>query len=578
MSEELFTIPENVRPSLSFGMVARTDDISPPLPGALLVDPYVRSAAQREGLKVAENAVWLVVVGMREYVKSLLKNTIATMDSVNEIRELSRDSALVTQSGPVAKARDVSTAHEDFVPTSTTNISGKRKRVSALDVAACLMSSPVNNGRSVNRLAIENCYLSAFDVHPATSLSGFESIRSYVASGITIASPKRPRTQKDSHFQPPEITPQGGVAEAKTISDRPQPDIQSNRPSAKSGSVPPPHPTQARRSPSIKGMGRGAKNLEALKARAAAAASAAKNDTHATGASSASHQTVTMNDNAEPAKPSAKPTERTPAPPEPRSATFQSSNPRHSFPMLQKGSAHPTERLVAGSTDGSKLVVGSQGTIKVVAPSASESAIPLGMVPIDRTTAQFGSHGTLKAVEKQLHEGSSSADKACETGQVLDSRTMAARADTSIAQRPAARGRGFGVKNLAMMRARSAGGIVDTKDEGNNSDDGKNADVLSTAGAQGVGRGSKGEGDDGNTAKADLSKLLEARETASEPMAASEPECKPSRDEKFDDKGHNEPVTNVGMYQQMGSVETLEASSDVVAQLSEQGKPLAYKV
>lgn len=584
--EELFTIPENIRPSLSLGMSARTDDNSPPLPGALLVDPYVRSAAQREGLKVSENAVWLVVVGMREYVKSLLKNTIATIDSVNEIRELPLGSALLSPSEPVEKPGDISKANEAFVRTSTTIMSGKRKRVSALDVAACLMSSPVNRGHRANRLAFENCYLSAFDVHPVTSHGGFESIQHYVSSGITIASPKRPRTQKDSQFQPPEIAPHGGLADAKTISDRPQPDVLSNRPSAKSGSVAPPHPTQARRSP-IKGMGRGAKNLEALKARAAAAASAAKNDTQATGASSASHQTVVMNDNAEPAKPSTKPTEDAALPPEPRSAPSQSSlssNPRQSFPMHRKGPSPATERPATGSRDGSKVAVGFAGTTKAAAPSSGESAVSQGMLQSDLTTAQVGSHGALKSVERQPHEPSSSADRAGETAPLLDSGSLAPRADTSSAQRPAVRGRGLGVKNLAMMRARSAGGIVDVKDEGNDADVGKHSDELaqsqppSTAGAHGDSNESKAEGDHGNSAMADVSKPLETRKTASGPIAESELEFMPNVGQRFDDKGLNEAVTSIAKYQQVGKVETLEASSEAVAQLSEQGQPLAYKV
>lgn len=580
MSEELFTIPENVRPSLSVATSARTDDNSQHLPGALLVDPYVRSAAQREGLKVSENAVWLVVVGMREYVKSLLKNTIATIDSVNEIRELPCGSAIVTQSEAVVKAKDIATAHKDFVP-STSNTSMKRKRVSALDVAACLMSSPVNRGHRANRLAFENCYLSAFDVHPVTSHGGFESIQRYVSSGITFASPKRPRTQKDSHFQPPEIAPHGGLADAKTISDRPQPDVLSNRPSAKSGSVAPPHPTQARRSP-IKGMGRGAKNLEALKARAAAAASAAKNDTQAVGASSASDQTAAMNDNAEPAKPSVKPAEDTPLPPEPKSTL--SLNPRQSFPMHQKGSSPATERPVAGTTDGSKVAVGFPGTTNAVAPSSGESAISLGVLQSERTIREVGSHGALKSVGRQPHEQSSPADRAGETGPLLDSGTLAPRADTSIGQRPAVRGRGFGVKNLAMMRARSAGGTVDTKDEGNDAEVAKHSDELarplpsSTAGAQGDRTESKAEGDHGNTAKADISKLMETPKTAPEPIAASESEFKPNVDQKLDEIGHNEAATNIGTYQKVGNGETLEASSDAVTQRSEQGQPLASKV
>lgn len=603
VTEQLLTVPENVSRSLCLGAGAQTDDYSPPLPGALLVDPYVRLAAQREGLKVSENAVWLVVVGMREYVKSLLKDTLATMDSVSEVNEPRRGSALVDAIGRVSKASDISS--KDKI-SSITKLSGKRKRVSALDVAACLMSSPLTRGQGANRLAFENCYLSALDVHPVTSRRGFESIQSYVASGIDISSVKRPRVQNDSHFQPPETTPRENVAEATAILN--EPDVQASRLSEKLGIIAAPRPTQARRSPNIKGMGRGAKNLEALKARAAAAASAAKNDPQATGGSSLSQQTVAMNDNAELVQPSVmkptgniKPTVEIPLLPVPRPDASQASlpsNPAQRFPTQRTGLPPPAETSVAELADGRALAVGKPGPTNIVAalPSGHATSIPLILRQPDMTAVPAASYVSTKPVEEQPNKRSSStenlssfADGTREGGSVQESdyHTATVREDTLITQRPVVRGQGFGVKNLAMMRARSVGAAGDSKDERTDAEEITHSDELSRPGkslavrTQGKGNELKAEGAHGNTEEEVVLASLEASKASFEQTSAIEPDFKPSLDKRPDGEEHgkcdNESVTNAGIYQQVSIDEAVASTSDNVAQLSEQGKPLAYK-
>ena len=66
-----------------------------------------------------------------------------------------------------------------------------------------------------------------------------------------------------------------------------------------------------------------------------------------------------------------------------------------------------------------------------------------------------------------LHNITSSPKEVFETkpDEAESDRNTGANVDNPISQRAVLRGRGFGVKNLAMMRARSAGGADDSKDE-----------------------------------------------------------------------------------------------------------------
>lgn len=52
------------------------------IPGAIIVDPLVRARANSAGLTVSENAIWLLVVAMKEYTKSLLTNSINFMKDI----------------------------------------------------------------------------------------------------------------------------------------------------------------------------------------------------------------------------------------------------------------------------------------------------------------------------------------------------------------------------------------------------------------------------------------------------------------------------------------------------------------
>mmetsp|Transcript_25424 Transcript_25424/g.37547 ORF Transcript_25424/g.37547 Transcript_25424/m.37547 type:complete len:2310 (+) Transcript_25424:215-7144(+) len=276
--ENYSVISVDTKLSLCHDKTASPDYNSSPLPGALSMDPIIRSMAEKEGLKVSENAIWLIMVGMREYVKSLMKNTISCMNSINDANELPEVSELIQSIGPVSKDRVSTFKNGEFSQPLRTTVAGKRKCISALDLTSYLMLSPVACGRCPsNRTSFDHCFMSSFDPVLMSSQRDFEAFKNSIVSGIDIPAAKKQKTDvfeksdRDPIFSPPENT------KKETEKQSNQSKIQGENgdsSSEKATGAKATAPSNARRQVPMRGMGRGAKNLSALKARAAAAARA----------------------------------------------------------------------------------------------------------------------------------------------------------------------------------------------------------------------------------------------------------------------------------------------------------------
>lgn len=454
VQETFATPPADSKLSLCLDKPASDDGNSPPLPGALFVDPFVRSAAQQEGLKVAENAVWLVMVGMREYVKSVMKNTLTSVKSINGDNELPDPTSLIGSIGPVAKDRASAFEPRDSMKLSTAAAPAKRKCISALDLASYLMASPVARGRDSNRIAFEQCYMSAFDPLLVTSHRGFDSLQRYIASGIDTSKPKKQRTDKDPSFFPPATkaaVPSSPAQPQKVGQEKPMQPSQSQAmdkkvsqadtlPPAKaatskvSATVKPPHPTSMRRSPSIRGMGRGAKNLAALKARAAAAAASAAKDDDAqnSGGPIGSQEKVSTNTQVTPSVESV-------------SAVSKNDAAQPEVPNNRKSEATQPPPLQVGNQEQSsiKQEQKTETTVAAVAVTGSESSSK----PVANAAAA--------PAEESSVGDSTQPEKEASTAEAAPAPASAPAGSGSAQARRG--GRGFGTKNLAMMRARSTG-------------------------------------------------------------------------------------------------------------------------
>lgn len=568
-------VQEEEKLSICLDKIARPEGNSPPLPGALLVDPFVRSLAQREGLKVAENAVWLVMVGMREYVKSLLKNTIVSSKAINEASELPDASALIRSIGPVAKER--STSLDGSKHTAPALSAGKRKCITTLDLASYLMASPVTCGRGNPRAAAEQCYINAFDPLLVTSQSGFESLQGYIASGIETTLPKKHKMERDVSFLPPgaknipmpkaarQSSPQPPIQQKpipqmKPIQQikathQPKP-IQHSKPTLQSKPVqqskpiqqqkpiqqsriiqqqkPPQkvvslpsgpktdtipakpnitvkpsvnnlrNPNNLRHMANVKGMGRGAKNLAALKARAAAAASAAKNEETKSLVSNTGTQSSSEVRNTSTQLPvqsvtqiQAKPT----ANPEPPVNKAEPKRVEEVLPLpkLQEPKSQAEQKQQPASAESGVVVVQVEvpSEKETAAPATTTPVIPMHVVPVpDRKPTSVEENAVALTPTLALKAGDAPAatpsipvhapmpvetptptltPASAPTPTLMPASAPTPAPAPTLAHAPtpapapaaAARrgGRGFGAKNLAMMRARMSTVTEDPKPE-----------------------------------------------------------------------------------------------------------------
>ena len=48
------------------------------IPGALVIDPFMRKAAQSTGMVVSEHAIWLVTIAMKEHTTQVLRNLVTS--------------------------------------------------------------------------------------------------------------------------------------------------------------------------------------------------------------------------------------------------------------------------------------------------------------------------------------------------------------------------------------------------------------------------------------------------------------------------------------------------------------------
>jgi hypothetical protein len=211
-------------------------------------------------MKVSETAIWVLVVAVREYVRSLLNDTITNLESVASEHLLGalECSQCAVRSGNIGKkkATDSATDAKQYglngngVVRINQATGQKRLAISSLDIAATLnrtrMAPEGSLAGSVQPLAYERCYHASFNGNFAPLPPAFGSVQSFIVDSIQSASKKPKHEWRDT-------TP---VAAAHPDSLN----VAESSRKAISGSS---------RSPTG-GLGMEAKNLAALKARAAA--------------------------------------------------------------------------------------------------------------------------------------------------------------------------------------------------------------------------------------------------------------------------------------------------------------------
>ena len=255
---------------------------SPCLPGALAVDPMVRRLVRENHLKASETAIWLLIIAVREYVQSVLKDTMTNLAAVDSEQALGPIvfTPCAISSGKMGELEaDVYYNKEDKddsqkkVAAIETNIPTKenavvevkpsarekKRRITSLDIASALngrrMSARSLAG-SVPSLAYERCCHASFIGNLPSPPQALDSLKAFIVDSIESAAkkPKHERRDPGPIAIAPTVTVEPGIPKPKKASPRDTSGGSNHMPTG--------------------GLGKEAKNLAELKTRAATAAEA----------------------------------------------------------------------------------------------------------------------------------------------------------------------------------------------------------------------------------------------------------------------------------------------------------------
>eukprot|EP00537_Pseudo-nitzschia_pungens_P015866 CAMPEP_0172409548 /NCGR_PEP_ID=MMETSP1061-20121228/76423_1 /TAXON_ID=37318 /ORGANISM="Pseudo-nitzschia pungens, Strain cf. pungens" /LENGTH=3152 /DNA_ID=CAMNT_0013145703 /DNA_START=288 /DNA_END=9746 /DNA_ORIENTATION=+ len=163
------------------------------IPGALVIDPAIRDIVQDNGMKVTDNAMWLLTVALKEHIKNLLNDSIEYKKGLEkgEIypQTIHYPNVLATTSTKSKKNSKGKTL-------TTTQDAGEKKHISSIDLFAALNMLPSGQsssiGGSVSRMSLEHTFLSGFNsMQSFNTGSVFKDVQSFISSEITTMSKER---------------------------------------------------------------------------------------------------------------------------------------------------------------------------------------------------------------------------------------------------------------------------------------------------------------------------------------------------------------------------------------------------
>lgn len=223
------------------------------IPGAIAIDPNVRARAHQLGMKVSENAVWLLVAAAKEYADSVLKSVIASVKAI--------DAGQVPVRNPkhqITRRMKVSPTKNGISPVESTLPSKMIRCITATEVHALTArmhtGAVLSLGGSVSRLSFERSLFSSLDMSAATVVNSSDEVRQFITSELLSSIEAKPAS-----IQMNETKVGIPMTQNSETSRSDAPAEGQKRLSAARNIVP---------RPPIGGMGRGAKDLAALKARA----------------------------------------------------------------------------------------------------------------------------------------------------------------------------------------------------------------------------------------------------------------------------------------------------------------------
>jgi len=168
------------------------------IPGALVVDPFLRDTVEANGMKVTDSAMWLLTVALKEHIKNLLNDSIEHKKSLEkgEIcpQAIHYPNVLASTSNKNKKTSKgkTSTAMQEIV---------RKKRINSIDLFAALnmlpSGQPSSIGGSISRMSLEQTFLSGFNSMQSFNAGNvFKAVQSFISSEITSMSKERKPEEK----------------------------------------------------------------------------------------------------------------------------------------------------------------------------------------------------------------------------------------------------------------------------------------------------------------------------------------------------------------------------------------------
>lgn len=202
------------------------------LPGALDIDPLVRKLTSRSGVKVSDNAVWLIIVAVREYSSSLLKKIIAndidfgcghTPQLPNHFHtSLACHHDSLVNSVLLDGGKQIQ--HErSFGGEAKAETEKKGKRVIDSTSLSNVLSE---NLSAATRLTSMYTAASLCDRRGTSSLAGLETVKSLVNASIQKAASRRYKSSSEFEAKSPPCTTANNSARATPIHTNASPNIQ----------------------------------------------------------------------------------------------------------------------------------------------------------------------------------------------------------------------------------------------------------------------------------------------------------------------------------------------------------------
>ncbi|KAL7573780.1 hypothetical protein ACA910_007809 [Epithemia clementina (nom. ined.)] len=199
------------------------------IPGALSIDPEMRAAVQAADMNVSEEAIWLMIVSAKEYASTILRGCLALKKSVHN-GKLKR----VLSPGPSPSLGRPEKMSKKDTSLGSSDLPLHERTINPIDVhcfVASLRSGSVHSqGGIVSRIAFERTMMASAETSHVPFAPAFHQIKEFMHRKLA------PTYATVVHFQ------------------------QETTPTASSAS-------ETRKPTSSGGLGRGAKDLAALKKR-----------------------------------------------------------------------------------------------------------------------------------------------------------------------------------------------------------------------------------------------------------------------------------------------------------------------